>query len=354
MSKLDMAMKEINKLFGQGSAHRGLEWSYFPRIPFSSPLINFMTFGGVPRGRIIEIFGADGCGKTTTSLDLVGNAQKVFAEDAQARETTPKEVVYVDIENTMDFDWAAKLGVKTDDMYIIQPTSQSAEVVLESVLDIIETGEVGLIVLDSIGALLSEEAYNKELTDKVYAGASKALTRFASKAEMLCAKHNTTLIGINQVRDNVGSMYGGLTTPGGRGWRHACSLRLQCNQGQYLDRNYKEVKKSEANPYGIQIQIALAKSKCFPPTRRQSHYSLSFAKGILKKKDLIELAAGLGIVSMSGCWYEYDGIKAQGMTNFARELTANKAKLQALNEAVMSWREDDEREDDDAEGESFN
>lgn len=152
---------------------------------------------------------------TTTALDIVANYQHM--ENA-------KGVVYADLENTLDTVWATKLGVDfdRDDIWILNPTNQGAETIFEKLLQMIETDEIGLIVIDSLGVMVSNQALDKSVEEKTYGGIAMALTNFSKKAEMLCHKHNCTIIGINQMRDDMNSMYGGQTTTGGKAWKHNC------------------------------------------------------------------------------------------------------------------------------------
>lgn len=215
MSQMDALMKEINKEFKGDILHRGLAAFDYERIPFTSPRLNYMTYGGIPKGKLIEFYGEEHGGKTTTALDIVANYQTM--ENA-------KGVVYADLENTLDSVWATKLGVDftRDDIWVMNPTNQGAETIFEKILQMIATDEVGLVVIDSLGVMVSNQALEKSVEDKTYGGIAMALTNFSKKAEMLCHKHNCTIIGINQMRDDMNSMYGGVTTTGGKAWKHNC------------------------------------------------------------------------------------------------------------------------------------
>ena len=149
----------------------------------------------------------------------------------------PQKVVYADCENTLDEDWARTIGVDVDDMYIIKPQTQVAEDIFQILLDMMETDEVGLIVIDSIGVMVSKQAYDKDVGDKTYGGISMPLTRFSELAVLSCRKYNCTVLGINQMRDDMNSTYGGKITTGGRAWKHNCSMRIQFAKGDYLDEN---------------------------------------------------------------------------------------------------------------------
>lgn len=325
MSKLDVLVKEINKNFKEDVASKGIPIRHFEKIPFSSPLINYMTYGGIPRGRIIEFAGEENGGKTTTALDIVANAQKLFTqeyddeyislnngqdklskEDATRlnylKERGIKKVVYCDCENTLDIDWAHKLGVNTEDMYLLKPMSQSAEEIFEMLLQMIETDEVGLVVIDSLGVMVSQQAYEKDMTEKTYGGIAMALTLFSKKAEMLCTKHDCTLIGINQIRDDM-SGFGRIITTGGKGWKHNCSLRLIFRKGEYIDENNNGMKRSSTNPAGNLVDVVIEKTKVCNPDRRNGYYTLNYKNGIDVISDTIELACFYDIIQKAGSWY---------------------------------------------------
>lgn len=294
MSKLDELMKDLNKEFKEDLFHKGLSAYDYQRIPFTSPRLNYMTFGGIPIGKLTEFYGEEHGGKTTTALDIIANYQNM---------ENSKAVVYIDAENTLDTVWATKLGVDVDSMYILNPTSQGAETIFEKTLDMIATGEVGLVIIDSLGVMVSNQALEKSVEEKTYGGISMALTNFSKKAEMLCHKHNCTVVGINQMRADMNSMFGGTTTTGGLAWKHNCSVRLEFRKGKYYDQNGKELTRAAENPAGQYVLVSMTKNKTCPPTRRTGFYSLNFLHGIDYLADLIEVAIKYGIIIKSGAWF---------------------------------------------------
>lgn len=295
MSKLDNLIKEFNKSSSETVVSVGLPTYEFKRIPFTSPRMNYCTFGGLPVGKLIEFYGEEHGGKTTSALDIIANYQQ--SGDNRA-------VLYVDAENTLDAEWARTMGVDVDNLILFKPTSQSAEEILQFILDAIDTGEIGLWVLDSIGALSSKQELEKTLDEKTYAGISAPLTVFGRKAEMLMTKHHCTGIGINQLRDDLGAMWAGATkTPGGRGWRHYCAVRLQFSKGKYIDENGVELNSRAESPAGNYVLMSMTKNKTCPPTRRTGFYTLNYTKGVDYLKDLVDVAIKYDIVQKSGAWY---------------------------------------------------
>ena len=314
MTKSEALFKEFNKKYKTELFTIGTVVHNCSRIPFSSPRANYMLYGGVPRGRITEFSGEEGSGKTTTALDIAGNAQKLFLQEweekiqeleskekltkeqqgklLELRESGPKKVLWVDCENTFDDDWSEKLGVNVKEMYYMAPDSLSAEEIFDMVTQLIDAGEIGLAVIDSLGMMVSQQEMEKDIEESTYGGISRALTKFSKKVELACARTNCALIGINQVRDNLNAGYGGpaYVTPGGKCWKHVCSVRLMFRQGTPFDQNFKDVKKSCENPYGHRVQISVAKTKICKPDRKLGFYTLTYDHGIEPFIDIIDIA----------------------------------------------------------------
>ena len=369
--KLDQLIKDFNRDAKETIVARGIKRVTTNKIPFSSPRANYMLYGGLPRGRLIEFAGEEGGGKTTTALDIVANAQKLFQKEweneilqleelespkkvdkdkleyLQAR--GPKQIVYADCENTLDEEWARKIGVDLDNVVIIRPMSQTAEQIFEMILQMIETDQVGLVVIDSLAVMLSQQAYEKDMTERTYGGISMALTLFSKKAEMLCTKHDCTIIGINQLREKINSPYGGTTTPGGRAWRHACSVRLEFRKGNFIDDKGNELRRSAETPAGNLVQIHIAKTKVCKPDRRTGFYTLNYDCGIDAVVDLVDTAILYGFIRQAGAWFTFvDGetgelmlidedktLQIQGRANLIEYIKTEDDLRRKLNDWVM-------------------
>lgn len=333
---IDSLLSKWNKEMGGEVFTKGLPRYAYTRVPFTSPRLNYMTFGGLPIGKLVEFSGENGGGKTTTALDVIANYQQM--PDARS-------VLYCDCENTLDTEWAEKLGVDVDSIYIFKPTSQSAEDIFQKIIEAIETDEIGIVVLDSIGVLVTQQELGKEMTEKTYGGVSAPLTLFSKKIEMLCQKHHTLFIGINQVRENLNSPYGGTTTPGGKGWKHNCAVRLQFRKGEYIDDKGNKVSRGVENPAGNIVYVAQEKNKTCPSTRKTGFYTLRYLEGIDYIADLIEVAIKYDIVQKSGAWFTlvdtdtgelmYDG-KIQGQSNLKAFLAddSNISILQSIESLI--------------------
>lgn len=296
MSKVNELIKEINKQHKEVIVTQGLAQYTYARIPFTSPRLNYMTFGGVPMGKLIEFFGENHGGKTTTTLDVIANYQRM--ENA-------KGVLYGDLENTLDVSWAKKLGVDVDreDFYVLKPSGQGAEEIFDMMVQLIETGEIGLAVIDSLGAMMSNAEFEKSIDEKTYGGIAMALTKFSKKAEMLCNKTGCTIIGINQLRADMNSPYGGMSTPGGESWKFLCSVRMEFRMGKYFDEKGNDLTRQAENPYGNYVLVNMKKNKTCPPTRRTGFYTLTYLDGIDYLADLIEVAIKFGMVEKAGAWF---------------------------------------------------
>lgn len=359
MGQLDSLIKEFNRKNKDNIAFLGIPHIKVPKIPFSSPRANYMLYGGVPRGRIIEFFGEEGGGKTTTALDVVGNAQKVFETENEKEVETlkssskltkqqnerldyllatgSKKVVYVDCENTLDIEWAIKLGVDVDSMYLLKPQSQSAEQIFQMIYDMVETGEVGLVVIDSLGVMVSQQTLEKTMEEKTYAGISQALTTFTNKITPLISKVDCTIIAINQMRQDMTNPYAMYKTPGGQAWKHGCTVRMMFQKGQYFDKNGKDATRSIENPAGNKVNMKIVKTKCCKPDRLNGFYTLNYSSGIDSLCDLIEVALNYGLIIQQGAWYQFTDVETG---EIIRDDMGDEIKLQGKPRVVEYLRND--------------
>lgn len=332
MSKLDDLIKQINKDYKEEIAFNGNDAALikYELVPFSSPRLNYMLYGGLPMGRMIEFAGAEKSGKTTTALDMVKNCQIKFEkeyEEAKTKQTLKdpepvmRKVCFVDAENTFDVEWATKLGVNVEDLILIKPQEQYAEQVFEIMRSVIETGEVGLIVLDSVAQLVSKQAFEENIEKKTYGGIAMALTKFCNIVVPLLGKYNCMCIMINQVREDLNNPYNEFVTPGGRGFKHNCSVRLMFRQGSFIDVNNREQSRGCENPVGNLVKVHIEKSKICRSDRRVGFYTLNYLTGVDYVNDTIDVLMSLGYIIQRGSYFDiidaetgevlYDG-KIQG------------------------------------------
>lgn len=319
---LDQAVADINKNWGTNVVHRGIQQGDYRRIPFTSPRLNYITHGGIPMGKLIEFYGEEHSGKTTTALDVVANYQVM--EDA-------KDVLWVDPEFALDEVWAGKLNVDVDNLLLMQPDTASAEAIFDDTLKIMKTGTVGLVVIDSFGVMQSAKAYEESVADKNYGGISQALTNFSKKALVLANRYTCTVIGLNQLRDKLDSTYGGTTTTGGRGWRHDTTVRLEFRKGYSFDDKYNKLSQSAESPVGNIVNVSMPKNRTCSSNRRNGFYTLRYDSGIDYLYDLTEVCKKYGVIEQSNAWYELKDVttgkqikKIQGQANVSAFLSDEK------------------------------
>lgn len=360
MSKLDALIKQINKEYKEEIAFNGNDASLmkYELVPFSSPRLNYMLYGGLPMGRMIEFAGAEKSGKTTTALDMVKNCQIKFKKEyveaidkMKPKDTEPimRKVCFVDSENTFDVEWATKLGVNVEDLILIKPQEQYAEQIFEIMRSVIETGEVGLVVLDSVAQLVSKQAFEEDIEKKTYGGIAMSLTKFCNIVVPLLGKYNCMCIMINQVREDLNNPYNQFITPGGRGFKHNCSVRLMFQQGDFLDANYKRLNRGCENPNGNEVNIRIEKSKICRSDRRLGYYTLNYLNGIDYINDMIDVLLQMGGIIQAGSYFtlvnmktgeilmddEGKELKVQGRTNLYKKLKEDEQLYELMTESIQ-------------------
>lgn len=309
MAEIDNLIAEVNKKYKTDIIRKASDLKGIEFIPYTSPMMNYLTRGGVPVGRIIELVGLPQSGKTTTALDIISNFQKKY---------TDKYCVYLDAENTIDKEWGETLGVDWSKVILIQPESEYGEELLDMLLDYIRSGKVGLAVLDSAPFIIPKAVQEKSLDEKSYGGNSALMKAFCDKAVPLCKKTECTFLMINQLRENIGNPYKPFKIPCGTAIAHACSQILWFTKGSLLDEKYKEVSSGYANPSGNLVSVKVEKNKVTKNDRRLQTYTLNYSTGVDEIKDTLDLAIMLGIISQAGAWYKAtlkDG-KEQKMQGF--------------------------------------
>ena len=342
------------------------------KIPFSSPLMNWGTYGGIPRNRITEFFGDPGGGKSTTSVDICKNAVALFASEHQAEiqrlrelagtgnksaaaeledviERGPKKILYLDLEHGFDGAWAKTLGIEESSIDIMQPPDVVAEDILQTIQEIVETGETGLIVLDSLPSLVPRAELEKKLGERTVAALAGLLTVFCRKIVPMLTRYETTMIFINQVRDNMDNPYV-VKTPGGQAPKFYSSLRILFRIGQPVDFLGGELPQSTENPAGYIVNAKLVKQKSAPWDRKNGSYYLMCQSGIRADMDYAQLAVKkYGIIKKGGAWFTvcdpYTGevledetgklVKLNGMAKVYDYLQANPAYYQKLQKYIL-------------------
>ena len=296
------------------------------KIPFSSPLMNWATYGGIPRNRITEFFGETGGGKSTSSVDICKNAiiqfdaeyqievarlrdritsgdKNAHSELADLEERGPKKILYIDIEHAFDGAWAKTLGIDSSRIDVMQPPDVMAEDILQMTQEVIATGEVGLIVLDSIPTLVPKAELDKKLGERTVAALAGLLTVYCRKVVPLLDRYDCTMIFINQIRDNMDNPYV-VRTPGGKAPSFYASLRIAFRIGQPVDFLGNELPQNTENPSGYIINAKIVKQKSAPFDRKQATYYLMCSSGLRPDFDFANLAVKkYGIIRKAGAWF---------------------------------------------------
>lgn len=314
-SNLTSVLKEINKKYGDNVAKVGADdLTVDGVLSFGSPMVDYCLYGGIPEGRITEFSGAEGSGKTSSAFLIAASYQRVelerhpigkdWTDSTGIYREGPRYIVFLDNEGTLDPTWAKVFGydlsedadVKT---IVLRPEGQNAEEVFDMALNLLRTGEVGLLIFDSIATLVPAQIAEESMEKYQMGGIAKSLTRFANTALGLLRKYKATLIGINQVRENIGGYGNPIMTPGGRAWRHACSSRLMFKRGDFFDEEGNKLSTNAESPAGHIVNVAVLKTKTSKWDRKGGSYKLNYTKGIDILSDTIECAIHFGFIDNS-------------------------------------------------------
>src|SRR5438552_2118243 len=316
---IEAALLNIEKRFGKGSIMRlgERDVSDIPAISTTALSLDAAVgVGGVPRGRICEIYGPESSGKTTLALHIVAEAQKAGGVAA-----------YIDAEHAMDADYAGKLGVNIDDLLISQP--DSGEQALEIAEALVRSNGVDVIVVDSVAALVPRAELDGEMGDSLPGLQARLMSQALRKLTAIVAQSNTCFIFINQIREKIGVMFGNPeTTSGGRALKFYSSLRLDI-------RRIGAIKDAD-RVVGNRTKVKVAKNKVAPPFR-EAEFDIMYGEGISKEGDLLDLATNNRIVEKSGAWFSYKGERlGQGRENAKQTLKDNPELLGRIENEVKA------------------
>lgn len=288
---IELAVSTIEKQFGKGSIMRlGTEGTLFegvPYIPTGSPSLDIaLGIGGIPKGRVVEIYGPEASGKTTLTLHMIAEAQKQGGVAA-----------FVDAEHALDVNYASNLGVNTEDLLISQP--DTGEQALEITDTLVRSGAIDLIVIDSVAALTPRAELEGDMGDSHMGLQARLMSQALRKLTGTISKSNCTVIFINQIRMKIGVMFGSPeTTTGGNALKFYSSVRLDIRRIGAL--------KSGEEVVGNRTQVKVVKNKMAAPFKRVE-FDIYYGKGISRITDLLDLAVSFDIVEKMGSWYSFDG-----------------------------------------------
>ena len=380
---LSDVLSKVNKEFKKELAIKGIGDIKINRIPFTSPRLNYETYGGIPRGRITMFAGKESSGKSTTALDSVKNAQIVFRKEwedemnectafiheneskrsyksqvdekkqrlAYLQKRGPLNIVYFDAEGTIDSDWARKLGVDVDNVWLVRLHTQTAEQFLDQVMRVVrDADDVGMVVIDSIAVLVPQLVHGESFEQKSMGGNAKVVTDFCNEVCPILGEKDIACIIINQARDDFSNPYADFKIPCGNGLKLASSLILTFQKGKLLDAAGNEQKQSFETPQGNIVWVRIQKTKICKPDRRVGFYTLSYDYGVDVVADLIPMAVELGVIKKAGAWFSIinpdtgelltyeDGevIKFQGQVNLMSFLRETPEVYNFVNDYVMA------------------
>ena len=335
---LDIALAGIEKQFGKGAVIRMGERASrdIQVIPTGCLDLDMaLGVGGLPRGRVVEIYGPESSGKTTVALHVVAEAQKMGGVAA-----------FIDAEHALDPVYARKLGVDVDQLYVSQP--DTGEQALEICEALVRSGAIDIVVIDSVAALVPKAEIDGEMGDSFVGLQARLMSQALRKLTGIVNKTNSTCIFINQLREKVGVMYGNPeTTPGGRALKFYASVRIDIRRGEQL--------KDGTTVVGNRTKAKIVKNKVAPPFR-SAEFDILYGEGISKEGSLLDNAVALDIIHKSGAWFSYgDQRIGQGRENTRKFLKENpeiaaeidklvRAELMGKNAPIVQSASDDDEE----------
>ncbi len=320
MKALDAALANIEKQFGKGSvmklgesaANRNIE-----SVPTGSLSLDIaLGLGGVPKGRVVEVYGPESSGKTTVALHMVAEVQKRGGIAG-----------FIDAEHALDPVYAKNIGVDIDNLYISQP--DSGEQALEIAETMVRSGAVDIIIVDSVAALVPKAEIDGDMGDSHVGLQARLMSQALRKLTPVVSKNNCVVIFINQLREEVGIMFGNPeTTTGGRALKFYASVRLDVRRVETL--------KQGGEVIGNRTRVKVVKNKVAPPFR-EAEFDIMFGKGISVEGDLIDLASNIGVVQKSGAWFAYNGEKiGQGRENAKQFLVEHPDIMAEIDDKVRA------------------
>jgi recombination protein RecA len=316
---LELALAQIEKQFGEGSimslGKHSLSNS-IQTIPTGSVSLDVaLGIGGVPRGRVVEIYGPESSGKSTLAMHIVANCQRSGGVAA-----------YIDAEHAVDPGYAAKIGVNLNDLLISQP--DSGEEALNIAEMLARSNAIDVIVVDSVAALVPKSELEGEIGDSHVGLQARLMSQALRKLTSTLSKSNTCAIFINQIREKIGIMFGNPeTTTGGKALKFYASVRLDI-------RRIGGLKAPDGSEFGNRVRVKVVKNKMAPPFK-QAEFDIVFNEGISKTGDIIDLGVDMQVIEKKGPWLNYKGHKFQGRESARAELKQNPVLLEELEGVIL-------------------
>lgn len=318
---LDLAITQIDRQFGKGSIMRlgDNQFSQMENV-ISTGCLSLdvaLGVGGVPKGRIIEIYGPESSGKTTLALHIVAEAQK-----------SGNYAAFIDAEHAVDPEYSKKLGVNTEELLISQP--DNGEQALEICETLVRSGALDVIVVDSVAALVPRAELEGDMGDSHMGLQARLMSQALRKLTGTVSRSNTTVIFVNQIREKIGVMFGNPeTTPGGRALKFYSSIRMEIRRITTL--------KDGGESVGNRVRVKVVKNKVAPPFK-QTEFDLMYGQGISFEGDILDLAVSGSIIEKTGAWFSYDDMKiGQGRENSKQFLKDNNDILAEIIDKVKAF-----------------
>ncbi|MBE6825260.1 MAG: recombinase RecA [Oscillospiraceae bacterium] len=320
---LEHALSMIEKTYGSGAIMRlgQRKTMDIESIPTGSMTLDLaLGVGGVPRGRIVELYGPESSGKTTVALHIIAEAQKRGGEAA-----------FIDVEHALDPKYARSLGVDVDNLLVSQP--DSGEQALEIAEALIRSGAIDVLVVDSVAAMTTKNEIDGEMGDNHVGQLARLMSQAMRKLTSVVSKTGCVAIFINQIREKIGVMYGNPeTTPGGRALKFYATVRMDVRKGEAI--------KDGGNIIGTRMKVKIVKNKVAPPFR-ECEFDNIFGKGISRDGEVLDLAVDLDIIKKSGSWFSYNGQKlGQGRDNVKQILSTNEEMRKEVEAKILEHIEE--------------
>lgn len=321
---LATAIAYIEKQFGKGAIMKlgDAKAMDIESIPTGSMTLDIaLGIGGIPRGRIIEIYGPESSGKTTVALHVIAETQKMGGE-----------VAFIDVEHALDPVYARKLGVDIDNMLVSQP--DSGEQALEIAEALARSGAIDCIVIDSVAAMVTKAEIDGEMGDTHVGQLARLMSQAMRKLTSVISKSNTTAVFINQVREKIGVMYGNPeTTPGGRALKFYASVRIEVRRGEQI--------KEGSEVIGNRTKCKVVKNKVAPPFK-ECEFDILYGKGVSRVGEVLDIAVELNIVKKGGAWFSYGDSKlGQGRENAKQYLLDHPEVMQEIEDKIKAFDADE-------------
>ena len=315
---LDAAIHHIEKQYGKGAVMRLGQAVDFQvdAVPTGSMTLDMaLGIGGVPKGRIVEIYGPESSGKTTVALQIVAESQKAGGIAA-----------FIDVEHALDPVYARKLGVDIDNLIVSQP--DTGEQALEIMETLARSGAIDIIVLDSVAAMVTKAEIDGEIGDSFVGVQARLMSQAMRKLTSVISKSNTVAIFINQVREKIGVMYGNPeTTPGGRALKFYASVRIEVRRGEKITEDGEII--------GYTTKCKIVKNKVAPPFK-ETQFDMIFGEGISRLGEILTMGEDLGFIKKSGAWFSYNGERlGQGRENTKKFLQNNEDVRLEIEKLIM-------------------